>query len=188
MKFEWGRFYVRLALALWIVGAVIWPACGGKVPPALVSANPQAADVQQVRAFAVRVADATTAGLDIANQTGVLINALPLASEIKDGYDCPLLKVIGTNSAPSATVTKICGSVPTKATAPLAVALQKLAAVTTCPGLRTTVVEILGAIDPLIARLANGGNAALGFAATALQATFRYTRSVLSGGASCASI
>lgn len=173
----------RLGLTSLLILTVACSTGGG-----LIKSDPSVSEVQQVRALAIRIADATTAGLVIVGETGTLIDALPIAPASKDAYDCGVLKVIGTNQAPSATVTKVCGAVPTKEIAPLAVALKQLGAVTSCPSLRTTAVGILSVIDPLIDLLAKSPERALVFAAVALRTTFAVTRTLLSGGPTCASI
>lgn len=161
-------------------------ACGPpKVPPALTAAQPTPTEIADVRRVAAKILDATESGLQIANDTGKLLAALPIADSTKDRFDCAVLRVVGVNGAPSPTVAQVCGPLPTLEAAPLRVALTHLRAVTTCPSLRATTAEILGAVDPLIIQLGLDGNPSLGFAAASLRTVFSYARSFLLGGGQC---
>lgn len=171
------RIISTIAVALAVAG------CGAKVPPVL-SPAPTPAEVQQVRQIGARIADGVTLGLTLVDDTGRLLDGLPLSTELKDRYDCAALRLTGLD-APSATVTRVCGPLPTLAASPLALARTKLAAVTTCPSLRATVAVVLGEIDPFIVRLSLSENPSLVFAASAIRTAFAYARSFLVGGGEC---
>lgn len=158
-------------------------ACG--TGQTLVKGDPNATEIGLVRQQASRIYDGTLAALTIVDDTGKLLNDLPIPTTAKDSFDCTIQKIVG-NDAPTATVTKVCGAVPAKAKAPLRVALTELSAVTTCPSLRSTASRVLALIEPLIAKLQTGGNSTLSIAASALTATFSFTRTLL-GGAGCVS-
>lgn len=155
-----------LALVVALLGS---PGCGAR---GAVATNPTADQTQQVRVLAVRIADATTAGLTILHETGELLDTLPLAASTKDAYDCAIVKVTGTTTPASATVTAICGAVPLVADAPLPKALTALKGVATCPGLSTTVASLTGVVSPLIQQLETSPSAALKMAGLSLRATF----------------
>ncbi len=160
--------------------------CGSKVPPALVTAQPTAADVADVRRLAATFAINAEAGLKIVNDVGTLVAAVPgLKPEQRDGYDCALLRVIGTNGEPRPTTVQACGQVPTAASAPFPTLTRELQSVTTCPSLRATLTKLLGWIDPLIERLTLSDNAALTFAAGTLRTTFSFARKFLESGGTC---
>lgn len=164
---------------LLVVLAIASSACAAK---ATVNPTPGTESVQSARVLAVRFADATTAGLKIANETGDFLDKMPLPTNVKDDYDCAIMKVTGVTSAPSATVTKVCGAVPLVADAPLPKALTELKAVASCPSLATTVSRLTAAVNPLIAKLDSSDQPALKVAGISLRATF----AVLSiGGGTC---
>lgn len=152
---------------------------------ATVQPNPSAVQLNSARVLAVRIADATTAGLTIANETGNLVDKMPLTTAIKDDVDCAISKVTGVTTAPSETLTKVCGAVPLVADAPLPKALTELKAVTTCPSLATTVTRLSSAINPLIAKLEASDQAALKVAGISLRATFAVL--AIGGGTQCQS-
>lgn len=162
-----------------VVALVALSACGAR---GAIETNPTADQAQAVRQFAVRVTDATSAGLTIANQTGVILATLPVDAKTKDTFDCAILKVTGTSQPASETVTKVCGPVSLVANAPLAQALVTLKTVTVCPNLRTTVTAILTAVNPLIVMLESSTQAALKMAGLSLRATFAL---LSSGGSQC---
>lgn len=169
---------MRLQLFCTLLVLVSLAACAS----GLVQPTPTADQTQAVRVLAVRVSDATTAGLTIVTETGKLLSDLPVPSAAKDGYDCAILKAVGTPTPASATVTATCGTVPLAASAPLETALVSLKTVTTCPALRTTVTEVLRWVNPLITSLETSTNATLRIAGISLRATFAL---LSSGGASC---
>lgn len=157
-----------LGISLCVSLAVSGCAARGAVRPI-----PTSDEVQAVRVLAVRVADATTAGLTILRDTGRLLDSLPLSVEAKDRYDCSILAVTGTTGTPSATVTRVCGPVvKTAANAPLPMALAHLRTVSSCPSLRATMTSIQGWTTPLIQQLIGSDNAALRTAGLSLNAVF----------------
>lgn len=174
---RFALFLIALAWAVALSGCA-----GARVPPALVSGQPTPADVQEVRRLAGKVADGATLALEVAHNTGVLLDALPIAPAQKDGYDCAVLRVTGLDT-PSATVSTVCGPLPTAAAAPLTVARVKLQALTTCPSLRATTALVLGAVQPFIEQLRT--QASLAFLAQALTTSIDFARAVLEGGETC---
>lgn len=153
----------------------------------LVQKDPSLPQVFAVRDLTARVADSTTAVLQIMDDVGKVIAEVPMTQSKRNAYDCAVLMVIGVN-VPSATVTRVCGNVPTKVTAPLPVAMQALETVSTCPGLLTTISMVLGALDPFIQLLESDTSTTLGLAATALKTSVAFARRFLAGGVQCGSI
>lgn len=137
-----------LLVAVFVVSA---GCAGAKVPPAVVSPQPDVADVQQIRAHAIRAMDVVAASAGIANSVGATLNGLPVSNDLKDMYDCALLRAVGTPEPASATVISVCGFTPSLSKeAPLARALTELAGVTTCPSLQTTISRALLGLEPLL--------------------------------------
>lgn len=114
----------------------------------LVSSQPTPEQVQAVRQTAVRAADSVTLALKVLDETGRLLNELPIATATKDRYDCAILAVTGTAQPASPTVLRVCGAVPLADVAPLPMALESLRDVSTCPGLRSTLASLYGWLTP----------------------------------------
>lgn len=160
--------------------ALVLSGCGGKVPPALIAPSPTAADVQQVRLHAVRIAETVNTALVIVDQAAKLANTTPIPASVKDAIDCSIIKATGLSGPPSPTVTRVCGPI---AAGPgvLHKALGVLSDVSSAPSLRTTVVEILSTLDPFLGQLEASGNQALtGFAAI-LRVSLGFARQFLGG-------
>lgn len=173
-----GRMPVVL-LALALTGGLL-SGCGGHVPPALVSPQPAPADVQAVRLQAVRIAEGAQTALTIVDQAARIADSAPMPPSLKDAIDCSIIKVTGLSQPPSATVVRVCGTVPV-GPGILHKALGVLADVTSLPSLRVTVVEILGALDPLLGQFEASGVPALqGFAAV-MRVALGYSRQFLGG-------
>ena len=157
--------------------------CGcAKVPPALIAGQPTRPQVQQVQRIAGQVADGATLTLEVAQHAGMLLDALPLDAATKDTYDCAILRVTGIN-APSPTVTKVCGKLPTLTTSPMTFARARLQSLTTCPSLRATTALVLGSMQPFVEQLR--AQPSLAFLALSLTATIDFAKAVLEGGISC---
>lgn len=152
--------------------ALALSACGGGAAGGLVTTNPSADQVQGLRVFTVRVADATMAGMTVLNEGGVLINQLPLDAKTKNTYDCAILKAVGTTKPASDVVVKTCGPIPLTAAAPIPRALTELKNVTACPGLTTTLTSLKGSVDPLIAMFDKSDQIGVRMAGISLRATF----------------
>lgn len=153
-----------------------------KVPPALIAGQPTSAEVQDVRRIAAKVADGATLTLEVANHTGLLLDALPLDAATKDKYDCAILRVTGID-APSALVTTLCGRLPTLTTSPMTFARTRLQSLTTCPSLRATTALVLGSVQPFVEQLR--AQPSLAFLASALTASIDFAKAVLEGGVTC---
>ncbi len=171
-------------LVLAIVASLVFsPGCAARYGT-IVNQAPTLEEQAEVRRLAARSADVLTAGLKVVDDTGKLIAALPLATDVKDRYDCGVLKVVGLD-APSPTVQRICGSVPSAAASPLTIAREKLKALTTCASLRSTLTVLLGAVDPLISSLADSGQVSLVYASGAIRVAFSFIRMFLESGGTC---
>lgn len=168
---------VLLALAL---GGLLASACGGRVPPALTSANPTDAQVQEVRRDAAEIAGAVKAGIAIVGEARTFANTAPLPQPAKDAINCAILKATGTTEPPAPVVVSVCGALP-NGPGPIYQALDQLAAVSSTPSLRTTVAALMRAIDPIFAALQNSSNQALAGFAAALRGTFAYASGFLGG-------
>lgn len=123
---------------------------------ALLSPFPTSSQQSEIRQTAARIADGilvAEVALDAAGQT---IDALPLTTAQKDALDCGILKVNG-HDAPSATVLKACGAIPSAAEAPVGKALAALRTATARPGLCGSVTSLLTVLEPLIASLDRAG-------------------------------
>lgn len=144
----------------------------------LISSQPTPEQVQAVRLTAVRAADSVTLALRILDETGRLLNDLPLAESTKDRYDCAILAATGTTQPASATVTRICGAVPLADVAPLPLALESLRGVSSCPSLRATLASLYGWLGPLVMQLQGAEHPALRMAGT----TISISLSLLSAG------
>lgn len=137
----------------------------------------------RIRQMGKDILHATAAVLTITNNTSALINSLPLDVAVKDTYDCAVLKVIG--ASPSPIVTKVCGPIPTLEDAPLALAMTRLKAAASCATVRAIASEVIGAVAPLIAKLAASGQPSLGYAATSIQMSLTFIQQFMAGGATC---
>lgn len=154
--------------------------CGAARAP--IQVTPGADSVQATRVLAIRIADATTAGLVIVREAGALVSAMPVPTNVKDAIDCAVIKATGTSVPPSPTVRDVCrpivGELP-NGPGPLPLALGKLSLITAEPALKITANEIIAAIDPLIAQLEGSTVAPLRTLAAALRATFALVRGLL---------
>jgi hypothetical protein len=163
-----------LALALLVSGCA-----GGQ---ALITTDPTPEQVQAVRQTAIRTTVAVETALGILDETGRLLDSLPIPDSAKDRYDCAILAVTGTAQPASLTVTRVCGAVPLSTVAPLPMALESLRGVTACPSLRTTLSSLYGWTAPLITQLEAAENAALRMAGASLRVTLAI---LSSGGVAC---
>lgn len=163
-----------LALALAVTGCA--------TGQAVISNEPSPEQVQAIRQTAVRAADTVTVALGILDETGRLLDELPIPDSAKDRYDCAILAATGTTEPASVSVTRVCGAVPLASVAPLGLALDSLRGVSTCPGLRSTLSAVYGWISPLIMQLEVAENAALKMAGASLRVTLAL---LSSGGVTC---
>lgn len=147
--------------------------------------NPTAEQVQSVRVRVAQVIASTDAALTIVDETGRLLDQLPLTNETKNAYDCALLKTFGTTVPATPGVIAVCGAVPLHTASPFGVAVTQLGAVTTCPGLRASAVTVMDLVTPLLSKLEASGNASLSFAAATLRATFALLRGLSGGTVTC---
>lgn len=148
----------------------------------LVATAPTPEQTQAVRRDAIRATVSVTAALGILDETGRLVDQLPLSVAAKDRYDCAILAVTGSPTPVSVTVQRVCGAVPLQDVAPLTLALESLREVSTCPSLRATLSSVYGWTAPLITQLSGAEHPALQMAGASL----RIALSLLTaGGATC---
>jgi hypothetical protein len=159
---------MRAGLALLVVVASVNCA-------ALASFRPGAAGANRARETAARVADGLAVAAVALDAVGETLDALPLSAAAKDTLDCGILRVVG-HDAPSVTVLKVCGSIPSGRESPFGKALAALRTVATEPGLCGIVKAVTDAVAPLLARLEAAG-AAIAVVRVSLGFTLR-----LSGG------
>lgn len=146
------------------------------------TATPSQAQVDAVRRDADRVVDVVTIVVSGLNELGSAIDTLPIEASTKDRYDCLVLALVGTSTPASATVQRVCGSVPLSDVAPLTLMLDELEAVTTCPGLRSVVSRFYGWVSPAVTQLSAAENSTVRMAG----ASVRIALTLLSaGGATC---
>lgn len=142
-----------------------------------IELEPSQQEIQDIRATAVRVADAVKTALTIADEAGKLIATLPISPERKNAIDCAILRVTGPSGtatpATAAAVTKACGPINTGV---LKRALEELPKIAARPQLTTTVQSIVEAIDPLILRLSESESGPLRALASVLQMAFSFVR------------
>ena len=162
-----------------ILALVLTSACAS----ALTAIRPGASEQAQVRQVAARVADAVRTSFVVLDHASALVNALPLSTAQKDALDCAILKATGLD-APSDTVRKVCGPLPTTATAPLRVALRELQAVTREASLRQTLTRIVMALESLVTKWEGVQQPALVSTAAILRASFAVAMAYLTGGGS----
>lgn len=165
---------------LLIAALVTLAGCGPAT--AQIQIAPTPAQAQQVRLAAVRAADVVTTTMGILDETGKLLNDLPIPVATKDRFDCAILSVVGTAQAATPAVTRTCGAVPLSVNAPLPIALQTLKAATTCPSLRATLASVYPWVTPLITQLEAAENPALRMAGASLRVTLSL---LTSGGVTC---
>jgi hypothetical protein len=172
-------------IGVFLIGTFVFSAgcTAARIPPGLTAGTPTSAQVQEVRTLAGGVADVASAVLDGAHNAGVLLDSLPLDASTKDRYDCAILRVTGIDS-PSATVTKVCGDLPTAQGAPMTIARTKLQSLTTCPSLRATTALVLSSAQPFIDQLET--HPSLSLMALALSTSIDFAKRVLEGGPTCA--
>lgn len=168
---------VLLALAL---GGLLASGCGGRVPPALTSANPTPEQVQDVRIDAAELSGRVKAGIAIAGEVRTLANATPITQAAKDEINCAVIKATGTTEPPTPIVLSVCGAVP-NGPGPLYQALDQLKTVGSDPSLRSVLAAVMRLIDPILAAIQKSNNTTLAGFAAALRGTFAYTSGALGG-------
>lgn len=171
----------RLALLVLALLVALVFACTGCRAPVLVTPNPTPSEIQQVRHDAVRIAETVTTAIVVLDEAAALTATAPLPARTKDAIDCGIIRATGLSGPPSPGVVAVCGPV---APGPglLSKALEALKAVTSTPALRTTIVEILAVLDPLIGQLEAAGSPLAGFASI-LRTALTFARQLLAGGA-----
>lgn len=153
---------------------------GGCAMKGAVKPVPTTTEVQRVRQLAVRVSDHTKDGLAIAQSVGGFINELPIDVKAKDDYSCAVIRVTGT-SAPRPQLLQTCGPATPQGPGPLHKALESLKNVSTEPGLKATVDEILRNVRPLITKLEASQQSALRAFGLSLRTVFALLEGLLQG-------
>lgn len=164
---------------------VVFVMSGCATGQTLAAPAPSPEQVQSVRVLTLRALEGADAALTLSQQAGVMLNALPVSNEIKNGYDCALAKTFGTTQPASPAVVAVCGAIPVTNDAPFAKAVNELRAVTTCPGLMTSAGRVSALIDPLLAKLESAGNQAATFAVVAVRSALGFIRALNAGGVAC---
>lgn len=150
--------------------------CAGLVPPVLTGSDTSA----NVKQLSARAADAIQTALVVLDQAGEIVNVSPLSVAQKDALDCGILKVTG-HDAPSATVLKVCGPIPSNASSVLGRSLAALRHVGTDGTLKSILIELLSAVNALIDKLVESGYAPLSGSASVLRMTFGFAATYLGG-------
>jgi hypothetical protein len=123
---------------------------------ALTSFRPGAGATSQVRETAARVADGLAVAAVALDAVGSTVDTLPIPVAAKDALDCGILRVVG-HDAPSVTVLKVCGAIPSGLESPIGQALVALRTVSAQPGLCGIVRAVMDAMLPLLSRLEGAG-------------------------------
>lgn len=173
----------RKCFGVLAVGALaLTLACSGNPTPTLP--QPTVDQVQSVRVITARALDAADMTLTLANEAGVMLDALPVPAAAKTVYDCALVTTFGVTT-PSVAVIQACGSAPTHEAAPFTRAMEALRGVTTCPSLTAAAQAFRPLVDPLLAKLEASTTPAVTFAGLALRRAYAYLLSVGTGGVAC---
>jgi hypothetical protein len=156
-----GRILTGLAIAAFAVSVTSCVgALAGGTPPdipshsgtvAPLNAAPTAEQIQATRQMAVRVADATTFGLDMSNEALKVADMANKAGALSDDK----LRTLALAAKKFGGTAKL--------------ALDQLGQVMTNPSLRVTVKLVLDDLQPLLSAMENSGNPALAASATALR-------------------
>lgn len=102
-----------------------------------------------VRDKAAQVTGGLVAAVFILDKSGELVDKTPLPTSVKDALDCATLQVVG-HDAPSQTVLRICGTVPTLASSPIGQAVSALKVVASNPSLCSVIAAVMAKVNPLI--------------------------------------
>jgi hypothetical protein len=122
----------------------------------LTSFLPSPGTDAQVRQTAARVADGLAVAAVSLDAVGTTVDTLPIPVAAKDALDCGILRVVG-HDAPSVTVLKVCGAIPSGRESPIGQALTALRTVSAQPGLCGIVRAVMDALLPLLSRLEGAG-------------------------------
>jgi hypothetical protein len=168
---------VLLAIGL---GAALLAGCAtGRT---VIDPSPDAASVTATQREALRATEGLKTGLQVTRQLGADLPQLGLPAAEARALDCAILRATGTSTPASAAVVSACGPVALAPDAPIARALDGLKAVTSCPGLQSTLATVRPFTTPLLDRLDQSSSAAV----RVIGASLRLSFAVLTpGGVSC---
>jgi len=172
------RSHRLISLLVAVLLLFVAAACAMK---STVKPVPTVSEVQRVRELAVRASDRTKDGLVIAQSVGGFVDELPIDVKAKDEYSCAVIRVTGT-SAPRPQLLQTCGPTTPQGPGPLHKALETLKNVSTEPGLKATVDEILKHVRPLIQKLESSQQSALRAFGLSLRTVFALLEGMLQGG------
>lgn len=123
---------------------------------ALTSKSPTPTGQADTRRQIADVIERLTLAEQLATEATKQLATAPIAPDLKTAIGCDILKAIGQD-APSATVTASCGRIPTRATAPLHVAVQAAETAGSCASRQNTIATALQVLQPVWERLQQSG-------------------------------
>jgi hypothetical protein len=175
MKFL-TRSSTRGALLLALTLAVSFGCASGR---ALIDTSPDAAGQQGARTAALQVVYGIQTGVAIVRRTGADLPSFPIPAAERQRIDCGIARVLGTSTPAPEPVVAACGHpIPLAAEAPFALALDTLAAVSTCASLGNTIAALERVYLPLFDALNESSSAPV----RTLGASLRFALAVLAPG------
>jgi hypothetical protein len=150
---------------------------------ALTTATPTQPQKTSVRAQTADLVDVFTVAIGIVDEAGYLVTTLPpevMSVAEKDDFDCEIKRALG-DDAPTATVVRICGPVPTLADSKVRKAVTDLQTLTTAPALATTITVALEVFAPLWERMARSKSPRLAALGVILQLTLKPATASIGG-------
>lgn len=173
---------VKRLLSVVLAAALAGGVLAGCSARALVHPAPAASDVASLREASHDVARSIELGARQFGAFGRELAAMPgLSVAQRNAYDCVLLKLNGQD-APSPAQLSACGTLPSRAAAPMQLAIDRALAATSCASLRSSLVAFAPELERAFGALETSANAAVRMGVVLLRAQFAL---VTSGGVSC---
>lgn len=147
---------------------------------ALTNSNPNQPQKTTLRQHAAAITDSFTVAIGIVDEAGTVASGLNIPVKTKDDIDCAIKRALG-DDAPSAIVVTVCGFVPSRAAAPLRVAVLTLRDLTSEPSLKNTITVALNAAQPIWDKLAKSADQRLVTLGLILQLTLKPVLAIVGG-------
>lgn len=133
--------------------------------------NPTTDAQQSARTKAATLVGHLDTGLKQVDKASIVVTASAITLEQKNDINCTILKAIGVD-APTAIVTRVCGTLPTVNSSPLKVSVQALHDLTTDAQLSNTIRVVLAAATPIWDKMIASKDTALSALGLILKAAF----------------
>ena len=169
LKFE---LWKMCALASFLSFSLAVYSCAGHQAP--VQPNPTEQEALQVRIDGAVAADNFKTAATIIRQVAAFADSAPLPTNVKDAIDCSIVKAMGTTNGPSAATVKVCGAGVPNGPGPVVAVTKLIGSVTTKASLKSTIATAMPYINDVLKTLEASDNVSLKALALALRSAVAF--------------